>query len=470
MKIRHILAISFRRVERETGPLLATFYTLHQVHNDGLLYVSETIGADPDPDFGQLAIPLEVQHQLCFVIRLWGYGTDWTKVVERRVDLNELVHVGQNGVHDTHFDANTHIMRLTKGIYYTSPECVKQDISDERTISVGRRFKPSYTFDSIRAINSLHRSITELKMIERKLSTQIDSNISSLAPDTTTSTAIHCATLKELITKQTVTNDKILSQLLRYKTRISEINQAIHGDSSSAYTQNQIAIMESQFDPLNESLDLTVLPQTLTQIKLLTATVAEVFSIDNVSNSLQFAILGLKFPSNIRALLDICYYGSDWLQVERINAALGYICRMVLMLADITDLCLRYNILTEQDKWYIWQTTGNSTVQCQLFYSPDKNEKVTTRDKSCPRNYTLYNAPFEMGLKLLNFDILSLVKHSHLLLRTCSWPRRHLEKQPDQKQNHSYSLLDIPIDCVDNYLWNLHFVMLYLTSSSPTTT
>lgn len=469
MKIRHILAISFRKVEVETTSLVDTFYTLHQVHNDGLLYVSETIEADPDPDFGQIAIPLEVQHQLCFVVRLWCHNTDWTKVVERRVDLKELVQVGQIGPHGTCFDANTYIIRLTKGKYYTSPECVKQAISDEHTIGV-RRSKPSYTFDSIRAINSLHRSITELKTIERKLSKQIDSNISSFAPDTTTSTAIKCATLNESITKQTVINDRILSQLLRCKTRISEINQAIHGDSSRSYTQNQIAIIESQFDPLNESLDSIVFPHTLARIKQLTTTVAEVFTIENVSNSLQFAILGLEFPSNIRALLDMCYYGNDWSQVERINAALGYICQIVLMLADITDLCLRYNLLKEQDKWYIWQTTGNSTVQCQLFYSLDKNEKVTTRDKSCLRNYTLYNAPFEMGLKLLNFDVLSLVKHSHLLFQACSWPHRHLEKQPDKSQIYRYSLLDIPVDCMDNYLWNLHFLMLYLTSSSPATT
>lgn len=452
--------------------MVDSFYSLHiKPHrkDELLIYVSAVIADDNNPNFQTVSLP-NLVHQDKLIIRLWGKSSvsvsasasGWSLLAQYKVHLNnDLIRIPASVVNDTEgtFHKNAFVMKLSDGQSYTTAKCLDtvSFTSGDKEDDVGHGLEQSYTFDSIRAINSLYKSLVELSATKLKLSRQINELMEKREVN---NHPIDISTLDKFVTKQKLINDTISSYIIRLKLSINEIKlfTSNHNDYT---TTNEIEFINTQFEPILESLTTSVFPEILQQLRLSTSVIQQVFVIDNVSNSTKFQILGIEFPPTIKKLLEFCYYGaeSEPYTVEGINSGLSYIARTIGILAKITNTSLKYKILNVEDKCFIHDISydGNSPTASMsssfpLYYCTEMNEKFANNDNTCLRRYSFKNPKFEFALSLLNWDLMLVIHRTNEIFKACT------------KSEGIDLQLNIPLDCLDNFLWNLQYLMLYLTA------
>lgn len=531
-RLRSLRAVSFRnlnfaatsrRRSADSGPeliesngarLLDSFFTLHvqqlplemPLHqvldlksaNGGLLdsspeqlvYVSEVINANSNPNFGSISLPSAINLALgnC-IVRVWWKPSDkyspghgWKLYCHLRLQLHKLRYVPSSKVDDEYFHDNAILFNLN-GRMYTLPECINDDDNNVDVEEPEVAVIKSYSFDTIRTIHNLNRSINELLQSKQRISKQI----SGLAENwqnypnysNTEKYNIPIRNLSKSINKQKTTNDSILSEIVSKKIKINKIKQIIDEDYPiiDKMNRNKLEILHSQIDPIQENLSQLIYPSIISELQQTCLVIREIIVIDNIQATLRYTIMGMEFPLSLRELLDTCYYNKHDLinlvldhsveegeteherKITQINAGLSYIIQLMKILAEITNSHLKYKMVLAGNSSYIIDfTPTDSNVDKNyypLFYDHSHviNEGVDYRETNY-KKYILKNSKFEMGLNLLNKNLVLLINDITEI---------YSQYYHDSKETHQLSN-NIPIDCLDNFLWNLQYLLLFMTA------
>ncbi|KAK6459016.1 uncharacterized protein RJT20DRAFT_124147 [Scheffersomyces xylosifermentans] len=517
--------------------LLDCFFTLHlpgsrhnkrDDNNDQLIYVSEVRHENMNPNFATITLPYIAQlaDPTKVEIKVWcrpvfeklksNTGTEWHLLSQTRVDLTKLVYVGQSLDNTEDFFRTNSIILNLNGRAYVLPNSLRVPVAKLRNFSKTHRSNTSeriigksYSFDTLRALNSLSLSLNELLESKHKLENQIKHNIENLYnPSHMDNIKMDVDKLKlqndileKSMEKQQQINDELSSEIFKIKTRINKLTTILDEKADDMFKlgSNQLELLQIEMEPIRGSLVGNIYPSIIQELQIITKIVQEIIQIDNIGNTVKFSIMGIEFPSSIKELLDICYYDRAPLRnlnysptfeseverknfnIESINAGLGFIIQMISTLALITNSNLKYKMVFLGNRSIILDPISNPTptneqIRSQkgvpltddneahaysLHYDPKKTEKLpgdyvepSGRDQSPPRKYKLRNATFEHGLNLLNKNLLLLINNVTDVYN---------EFYHDNKEHHKISN-NIPIDCLDNFLWNLQYLILFITA------
>ncbi|KAF9897491.1 hypothetical protein BX616_005511, partial [Lobosporangium transversale] len=166
--------------EKRRPILLDTYFTLHNITNDAIIYTSETVMGSNNPKYS----PLE-EHQFTdpakrrsnnVTIRIWAghCGSDFYPLLEWRVDLCCLRFIGKE-LRDlpTSLPNNTILFGFHDG-FYTAPDegdtvehAFHASVTAEPTIVIlgsgSGGLVQSYSYDSVMRLNNLHECIADTK-------------------------------------------------------------------------------------------------------------------------------------------------------------------------------------------------------------------------------------------------------------------------------------------------------------------
>ncbi|RLV95474.1 hypothetical protein JA1_001025 [Spathaspora sp. JA1] len=489
--------------------ILDCFITIHLL-NQTVIYVSEIQYSTINPYFQGITIPELPISCRKIIIKLWcrpqfeissNTETPWHLLAVYRVKLgSNWIEIPSGDVDEEMFKPNSIVFEVKNRTWYTLYNLLKKkekfSVATTKTTTVPSEPIKSYSFDSIRSIINLDNSLKELETSKYKLIHQINSkvhiiqdsnnvnNLSVLLGKLTNS----CQTLANSINKANSINDSILSEIIQTKRKIHQFHQisTTHFQSIQETTLNQIELYDSEINPIKQSLVQTVYPTILTDLQTLVTSIQEIIPIENISG-IQFSIVGFQFPVDTQELLNICYYNTtptsglknsyyqpqfesqlQWheFKISQINTALSYIVLLINILAYITNTHLKYNMVIIQNENYIIdsisetyplsKTTGVFTkpFKFPLYYTPNNIEKLTkpqTTTSVNPGRYILMNQEFEYAIKLLNKNLVGLITNITKLYQ---------EICPNVKDlGHN-----IPMDCLDNFLWNLKYLQLFMTA------
>lgn len=343
-------------------------------------------------------------------------------------------------------------------------------------------------------MNNLDRSIKEFYISKHKLSKQIshdmhvlqDSNNINNVPIFLGRLKSSCDALGIAITNQQSKNDEIRSEIYQIKKQISQTKEILSTkfEAIKETTLSQIEVYESEIESIKQSLQVSLYPELLSQLQSITKIIQDIFPIENIDGIL-FSILGFQFPSDIKDLLNICYYNShdlknsyyqptflnesQWhnFKIAQINAGITFIAQIISLLANITNTPLKSEIILAGSHSFIVDHVSNSyplasatypklhiksPYKFALCYNQYKIEKVT--NTSHQGKYILMNQEFEYALKLLNRDLILLINHVTDLCKRI-YPG---DVNLDNNNN------EVPMECLDNFLWNLKYLMLFMTA------
>lgn len=469
------------------GPILEVFFSLHA--NDVLLYVSEIVSASSNPHFGVVSIPHLGKRSPRVKIRVWQLkNAAWHCHMDLTLDIRKLVLLGRTiDPNPAVFGPNT-VVWCFDGQHY----CLRSDIKNysSRTSSTAKKLKKSYSVDDIRLTTSLCTGIRELEIAKQKLSRQIDAisadlleNPVSYAPEKLRLLKFDLHSLHRYIAKQKRANDTLISQVYAKKLHMSRITLIVEDEFPNfrEICAERLEIIDSQIDPVHESLNESIYPDLILMLKLVVAVVGDAFAIGTLETG-HFTILGTQFPSSIKELLETCYYGNSALEVSdvefendttsKINAGLSYIVLLVMTLAEIMGVLLKYHMTYAGSQSYLVDHLAPQQLEpvdrgmknplhkpvrvvYPLFFDMDHTEKAASYDTG--RKFVLKNARFEQGLNLLNKNLVMLISGITDL---------YSQYYHDNLANHLLAN-NIPVDCLDNFLWNLQYVLLFVTAPKP---
>ncbi|ABN68662.2 predicted protein [Scheffersomyces stipitis CBS 6054] len=449
-----------------------------------------------NPNFSAISLPYTAasSNSANFIVKIWckpvysklpnsNTNTEWHLLSENRIDLKKLIYVGKS-LHNTedYFRTNSIILYLNEKAY-VMPNSLRVAVAKIRSLSTTQRLNStdrqnvskSYDFDSLRSLNNLSNSLDELKHTKHKLSSLIDKHVESFYDETNVDNIkmvlgkLHNRNqvLEQSINKQKAINDSLSSDIYNTKIKINQIKELSSDKLNSVLDMgsNQLDFLESELEPIKESLENNVYPSLIEELQLTTKVIQEIIPIYNINNSVKFAIMGMEFPSSIKELLEVCYYNKKNLKnfnysptfdnehdshafnIEQVNAGLSYIVQVITCLAHITNLHLKYEMVSDGNR------NETKPIAYTLYYDHSKTEKVSGELSGSGRKYDLQNYDFEHGLNLLNKNLVQLINNVTDV---------YDEFKHDSRESKISN--NIPNDCLDNFLWNLQFLILYITA------
>ncbi|EGV65620.1 hypothetical protein CANTEDRAFT_102197 [Yamadazyma tenuis ATCC 10573] len=410
------------------------------------------------PHFGEVTVP--ESNQFDIVIKVWvraGSRDPWTLFIRWHADLRHLSAVPNVEIDDVFHD-NCVIVKL-QDQYYTSASSMKkasrtQSHSRNHTYMLG-----SYSFDGIRSLNSLDKSIKELHHSKHTISKTIDTiidNKNNLGEEVLSNESlrlkVNLGRLSKDIIKQRSTNDNVMSEIMNLKIKINEIS-SFKDDGKREFTSNaesEIQFVQNQIPNYQDSLD-GIFSSMRTHLKRFGTIISDIIQIEKRDDMYNLYVMGLEFPANIQDLLHKLYHedsrlGSEYdleeghsVVITQINTGIWYIIQTVEALIQITNLQVYYAIRVQGERVVIEDFKGKCYP---LLYDPASTKKSNEGTK---------NQPFETAIMLLNKDLLLVLHNVSTLYRAFDPAAAPL-------------LNNIPIDCLDNFLWNLQYVLLYITA------
>lgn len=475
--------------------LIDSFFTLHVPHKneDVLIYVSEIVLSNVSPNFRSISLPsLLNANALRILLKIWCKTVQqdsWTLYHVYDIDLKCLWYIGDKAVDtENFFHVNSVILNLNNG-YYTLPESLTIDrgtLVKKAKRVLSKHILPSYSFDSIRSLNSIIKSLRELTQTKNKISLQISESIDMLndssnvnnIPIQLSKLNIENDRLDMHIEKQTTTNDTIMSNIMSQRVKIKNIKQTINEElpSNIEMARNHIEIIESQVEPIHESLTKNIYPSIIQSLQDATLVLKDIICIENKNNSIKFTILGLEFPLSIKELLDICYYNNSDLanhnsgityrandieshsaKTTQINACLSYIIQLMNGLSTITSTNLMYKMTPNGNHCFVIDAISSNhqkVLKYPLFYDQENTSKLPANSQiHGDRKVLCQNKDFEIGLSLLNKNLVTLLNDI-----TDAYNTYYQPISLSQLSNN------IPVDCLDNFLWNLQYLILFITA------
>jgi hypothetical protein len=431
------------------------FFALYVIRHNTLhlIYVSEVIDTTVEAKSQPIQfphLPWKLRNHHTFKISIW-YNTspehqedNWLLFRSDKIKLTNLRYICDSTqvLPDLIFKPNSVIIDLN-GRLYGDTECVTGDISTQGGVKSIKPVAKSYTFDSIRELNSLVNCLQELIISKHKVASQITNLLQNL-PKSPPNDLIEL-----LISKEQTTVDDLNSIVLLYDLKINQIRHLSKQTRDTSQEKNQLQLIECQVDPLIESIKEYVFPLIMQELLQLGTIISEVFTIENVANSIEFSIMKVPFPSSIKEILKVCYYSCDDNLIDQINAGLSFIVQLMNCLADITNSFVQYPMQKVNHQWTIMDVLSAKPRRLPLKYDEATTEKIDTNP------IKFMNPQFESGLALLTKN----------MSRLCS----NIGNLVQMYVHHHQTPYDIPNDCPDNFLWNLQYLLLFLTAEATKT-
>ncbi|GEQ68757.1 hypothetical protein JCM33374_g2425 [Metschnikowia sp. JCM 33374] len=364
---------------------------------------------------------------------------------------------------------------------------------------------PSYSVDDARHISSLVVGLRDFDEIKKNASAEIDAlSCQSRTPKLVVGIEEHdrllhsVAKLDKLIARQECANESLESEILARRNAAKQIATIVSDEfpSFQRLSEEKMEIVSSQVPPLHDSLAASIYPQILSRTHAIVSELINAFPITLADNRTgHYCISGIEFPSSIKEILHVCYNETPALHnagsnpstlaptansstdahhtyvssVDCVNAGLSEIVAVLNILSSVLGVALKYDLsfsgsrsvliehLSPQQVVSNNSTTPaamhvSSTVTYPLFYDTEHSEGfVVAEEHKHPRNVR-----FERGLALLNRNLSFFVSEIASL---------YIEYSGDNSNGGGGSLVNnIPVDCADHFLWNLHYVMLFITA------
>lgn len=455
-----------------------TFFTIHSEHH--LLYVSE-VAVGLEPPFGVFLLPGFSARAKSLTFKLWLRNAafpNWKLWYHMDVTLAALIPVPLPALGDrSQFAKNTVLWYFGSSHYCLPSQIVpvggKCPRSEKSAATKPSATKLSLTLDDLRQLMTLHSGVRELSQAKQTLSGHIDDEI---AQNTDEPVPVRLRALKfrlhalhKYVARQRTINDALQSQIYSKKLLISKGLLVIEEEypQFQEIAKERLAIAEAQVMPLFDLLHQSVYPNMLQLLASAATVLQQVFPIELVLATGRLSISGVAFPSSVKEVLDVCYYGGSEPSVgtekvispDQINAGLSFIVLLLRHLASLVNTPLKYHMRFVGSECLLTDTfsvlaKGTPKV-LPLYYDANQTEKYALYDSS-GRGFVLSNAPFERSLALLSKNVAVLIRAVAALYAELA-----VSKDNDALTNI------IPVDCADNFLWNLQCVLLYMTAPEP---
>ena len=460
--------------------LLTTFMSIHLARGK-LLYISDVSDNEMNPHF-EVNLPHIPPNINKFIVKLW-YNMDdnWKILCLYKVNLSQLTNVKHQHDDFDVFRSNSLSLQLNDQ-WFSYKDMLTKNI-DVSVVDSPNQLVSSYTFDSIRRLNYLSNTLQELTISKHNLTQQIKSNIGNLQNyNNINNITIVLDRLRSRVDRLThdvasmkSNNEELSNKIYNIKQKLNDLNRSIEN-----FNQNTKELIESKLELYNSEvrgvqLSYTVLQPWLNSLlKNFIQMINFIIPITNI-DSTNFSILGFQFPQDQQDLLSICYYNDPKLclknlyyeprfenelqfhsfKVIQINACLSLIVQLILVIADLTSSNLKYKMILSGNQSYILDEISEDypipkkaprnvvkPFRFPLFYDPRNNEKVLSGNQ-----YIVMNQNFEYGLKLMNKNLMILIGNVQNLII-----------------GSDNIISDVPLDCLDNFLWNLKYLELFMTA------
>lgn len=460
--------------------LVTTFMSIH-LSNGKLLYISEVIDNEMNPQF-EVNLPQMPPNIHKFIVKLWCKKEgNWRMLCLYKLDLFQSIAIGNHHGDLDLFKRNSLSLQLNDQ-WFIYKDMLTQNI-DGSDVKELTQAIPSYSFDSIRRLNYLSNTLQELTMSKHNLIQQIKCNIGNLQNyNNINNISIVLDRLRSQVDKLTddvtsmkASNEELSNKIYNRKQKLKDMNGIIDhfNEHSKELIESKLELYKAEIRGVQ--LSYTALqPQLNKLLKKYIQIVNFIFPITNI-DSTNFSILGFQFPQDQQDLLSICYYNDPKLslknlyyepqfenefqfhgfKVNQINACLSLIVQLILVISELTNSKLKYKMVLSGNQSYILDEISEEypipkkiprnltkPYKFPLFYDPRSNEKVLNGNQ-----YMVMNQNFEYGLKLMNKNLMILIDNVQNLII-----------------GSENIVSDVPLDCLDNFLWNLKYLELFMTA------
>lgn len=472
--------------------LRCLFFSLQSIHNE-LYYVSETVPFAANVNFGAVSMPDIPAFPSIMCLKLWGLCKDAKNIallMDVHIDLRSLVcsNKPSRNIDESQLVANSFILGFGDTFFV-----LKEDIRDlffmKNCLSYAQYAKTkadmarkSYSYEDMRRFNSLANGVNDLIRSKMTLSAQIDElqlkNENEPLSQKITSLKFHLHQLHKFLAKQNTANDVLLSSVLAKERQVDSLMSTLEEDVPShvEILEEKVEIIQNEIEPIFETLEFSVYPDLMDSLRSIFTAVRQVFPIELLESSNGYSIAGIEFPANIQEILDSCYDPQDRVigaitesSIDRVNAGLSIISQLILHVSSIIDLKLKYSIVQSKSVFYLVEycslrsqktTSGGFDLfvaKYPLYYSPLESEKVA-KLAGPVKSYELKNQKFERALLLLKKNLIAMSSDMMELY----------SKYLYGKINGTKLTNNVPVDCIDNFLWTLNYMLLFLTAPLPT--
>lgn len=457
-----------------------------------VVYVSDVVRADSNPEFHLVSLPsLGIDERTLLGVQLWCWSIKcgrWVLHYEYKVRVRELRRLDEDDVAQDRIRANNAAVLKVNGQYYTLASYLanmraqrKQDRAED-----SRYVAWSYGFDEIRSLQNIARALNDVTESKWDLAEQIDALALRRTQDTHLAVLdddadiylkehkLHCNTLDKYASGRKRQNDALRAQILSNEMRLDEVRALLRLRLRAANdtTATQIELLDSQLDLIHVSFYEDIYPAIIARLQEYASLLRDFLLIENspLGEGVRFCIVGLEFPLSIKELLDTCYYNKNSMhnhnlegpaplsehlmshadKIAQINACLAFMAHLVHTLADIAAAELVYPIINAAGQPYVCDRfLGLARAQYPLWYIHDKTVKQPSLAGLLS---TMRNREFEKALDLFNKTLVALISDISQL-----YSRFHHASLPSLP---AY----VPVDCLDNFLWNLQYLLLFMTA------
>lgn len=466
--------------------LIDTFLTLHILEEKGqrevIVYVSEIQKRNLNPDFNNIIFPkLPKTHRI--VLRVWAKYDEsemWGLLLHCRLDLRKLTFIGDSLAEiELLLYNNTAIFKF-KSNYFVVEDSIEKTARHKwvpRERNSRETTHASYTIESIRSLNSISESLEDLMKSKFLTSKKISSLIDALENPCnyhyleTRKAYLKWRTqlLDDGIEQQRTEIDSLSSEIMSNRVKQNLLRQTLKGDLENhiKVMRDQREYVSSQISPIYEELRHQIFPSIFKHSSDLVHVLLEIFPITNFNSSIRFSILGIEFPSSIREILEVCTSESEFLRysnscdidlenktledlniliIDRLNSALSYIVQLALQISDITSIDLKYQMVAHGNASFIIDPTashGYTPMKFPLFYVYKKISSLTGANEE--------GMKFKRGLELLSKNLNGLMY-------------KVTEMYSKFRNSCFFANSTVPVDHLDNFLWDLQYLLLYLTA------
>lgn len=424
-----------RLVSLNSHELVDAFYVIRI--RGKVIYVSETILGSASPEFAPVlfpTLPLSVANSLTLAIGVYVRvaGESWQYLLRYAVNLNSLVYTGPP--RESIFRTNA-VALMVDGSWYSLAPFLKA-VTLPLPPPPRQPAIPSYTFDTIRTLLNLTKSLREVIDVKLTLLDKVTGELKQHPLPSRTSEQLEAGikTLDDAIDKVKNDNDRLQHRILANQMSINQIK--------GLHLENRVTNDNEKTIPDEEMMTL-ITPQINQELTRLVTIVNEALP----TNADQIAYL--PFPQSVADILEVCYYNRELVvvtqdadqqppndqwqaKIDQINAGLSAIAKWIDDISTIVEVKLLYPVELSDDHYCIVDAMASATpTKYPLHYDASG---TTTLDKFDKR---LTNPPFELALALL-------VKTLVALVTTVTG-----ERPPPQSHT--------------NVVWMIHYLGLYLT-------
>lgn len=496
---RHISTVTLCNVstteETSIPPkrLRSLFFSLQSVGNEPY-YVSETVPYATTVNFGAVSMPDLPVYPPTMCLKLWGLYHDVETIAflyDIHIDLRSLVcsNTPSQVIKESQLIANSIILGFGD-TFFVLREDLRDTILLKNCLTYSQYAKSktgetrkSYSYNDIRRFNSLANGVNDFSRSKMTLSSQIDgyedTKVEPLS-EKLTSLKFHLHNLYKFLSKQNLANDELFSLVLAKERQVESLISALREDAPShvKILKEKVEIIQSEVDPIFEALEFSVYPNLIDCLRSIFTVVRQVFPIELLNSGNNYSIAGIEFPANIQEILDSCYDPKDRVvgsvtesSIDRVNAGLLIISHLILHISSVINVKLKYDIIQSKSVFYLVEycslhlktlrtTSGEFDLivaKYPLFYNPLESEKVA-KLAGPVKSYELKNQKFERALLLLKKNLIAM---SSDIMELYS-------KYLYGKMNGIKLTCNVPVDCIDNFVWTLNYLLLFLTAPLPT--